>query len=303
MKKIICITCLVMSILMVSLTSCFSVAERNMYEEQILTIKSNYDKKIISRYGLYYGDEKINYFTLFKNQLKKDNKELNNEASHFFKTGYYQGKVFFSYAYDFGKIMIGYIDSSDYSITNSYVTSEKSGELHLEHINDNYCIYYTTALNNKYAEYYVYDYLSNSIVESGSNSNGIDKSVVNKYKKKVTSNISRSNYVYNGESYKLSTYNGKATIEKDEFNVVINYDYVLNKSAALKEIDKIVGGRKNTIGLDIFAIDEALYVVLYSESTMLGTGVLIPVIFLYDVVADTFEYVGATPYEDILFIE
>jgi hypothetical protein len=94
-----------------------------------------------------------------------------------------------------------------------------------------------------------------------------------------------------------------STIQKDEFNVVINYDYVLNKSDTLKEIDNIVGDKKDTLGLEIFAIDEALYIVLYSEQTMFGRGDLIPVIFTYDIAADTFEYVGATPHEDILYIE
>ena len=154
MKKVFC---LVMSILMIVLTSCST--QKDIYEEQILAIESNYDKKIISRYGLYYKGEEINYFTLWHNQLKKDNKDLNQEASHYHQTKYYQGKVFFSYDYDSGKTMIGYIDLSDYSITNSYVTSEASGALYLEHINDNYCIYYKVffTIHNKYVEYYVYD--------------------------------------------------------------------------------------------------------------------------------------------------
>ena len=288
---------------MLSLTSCFSPTERAMYEEQVLSIESNYDKKIISRLGLYYGGEEISYSTLLKNQLKKDNKKFNDEATNYLRSGYYKGKILFSYTYDFGKAMIGYIDSSDYSITCSYVTYEDSGELYIEQINDRYCIYYTPALNNKYTDYYVYEYMSNSIVDSGSDSNGINKGVVNKYKMKVTLNISGSKYVYNNESYELRVYNGEATIENDDFNVVIDYDYVLNKSDTLKEIDEIVGDKKSTIDIDIFAIDEALYIVLFSESTMLGTGVLIPVVFLYDIVTDTFEYVGATPYRDILYIE
>ena len=301
MKKTVCI-CLVVLMIMFSLTSCLE----NECEEPILAIESNYDKKIISKYGLYYKDEKIDFYTLFENQLKKDNKEINNEAPHYLRTAYYQGKVFFSYSYDFGKIIIGYIDSSDYSITNSYVTSESTDSIYFEHINDYYCIYSkgSSPVHNQFVEYFVYDYRSNSIVEFGSDADGIDKSVIDKYKKEVTSNISERNYVYNGELYQLRTRNGDATIEKDGFNVVINYDYVLERSATLKEIDNIlVEGKKGTPGIAIFAINEVLYIALFSEFTMFGRGDLIPVIFTYDIATDTFEYIGATPYYDIIYIE
>ena len=49
MKKTTCI-CLVTLIIMISLTGCFE----NECKEPILAIESNYDKKIISRSGLYY---------------------------------------------------------------------------------------------------------------------------------------------------------------------------------------------------------------------------------------------------------
>ena len=284
------------------LTSCSE--QKDIIETQILSIESN-NKKIISKYGLYYNGEEINYLSLIKNKLKQDNKEYNNDVTHYFRSKYYEEKIFFSYIYDFRNIMIGYIDATDYSINNTYVTSENSSELYLGHLNDNYCIYYKTnyLIHDKYVEYFVYDYLSNTIIESDSNSNGIEKSVLEHYKKEVLSNISRNNYIYNNESYEIEARNSQAIITKDGLNIVINYDYVLNKSDVLKEIDGIVGKGKKQLGIDIFAINESLYIILYSKLTKFGSGYLIPVIFSYDIATDTFEYVGATPFEDILYIE
>ena len=286
-----------------SLTGCSK--QKDIYKEQILAIESNYEKKIISESGLYYKGEEIYFRTILKDQLKKDKMEFNNEVSSYFVSGYYEGKVFYSYVFDFKKIMIGYINTSDYSIHNIYVSSENSSQLYIGNINDNYCIFYKTnyMIHGKFVEYYVYDYLSNTIIESDSNQNGIDTSVVDKYEKEVVLSISRVSYLYNNESYEISARDGEAIIKKEDFNIEINYDYILNKSDILKEIDKIVGDRKDQLGMDIFSIDGALYIVVYSESTKFGSGDLIPVIFSYDIATDTFDYIGATPYKEILYIE
>ncbi len=283
-----------------ALTKCSE--DRNLTEEKILAVECNNGRNIISRYGLCNKGESIGYFTLLNNQLKKDNKKNNSEVSSYFDSKYYDGKIFFSYIYDFGKIMIGYIDANDYSVNNTYVTSETSSQLYIEHVNDNYCIFYKT-VHNEYVEYFVYDYISNKIIDSKSNSNGIDKSVLDPYKKDITSYISRTSYTYNNEVYKIDELNGKATIKKDDFNITIDYEYVLNRSDSLKEIDNIVGDSINSLGIEFFAIKETLYIVFYSESTLFGRGYLIPVIFSYDIIADTFIYVGATRYEHILYIE
>ena len=51
---------LILLILLVSLSLTGCSKQKDIYKEQILAIESNYEKKIISKSGLYYkGEEKL----------------------------------------------------------------------------------------------------------------------------------------------------------------------------------------------------------------------------------------------------
>lgn len=274
------------------------------YQNKILNVKVEEERGIVCERGYIESKKKVDFTELVRKTLRKDKKDYNDEKA--LLSLYFEGKMFFSYEYSQNDQIIGYINIDDFSVTYTYFNYEKNFDQSIFYpvaADENSCLFieYIDTTKKNYAAFY--DFNNNEMInEKASDDDKEYEDYIRKYNNYIVKNRYECNV--DGKTYSLRSLNDNVRIQDEAGNVVstIDYNYILQRSEKMKEIDAIVKNEKIIPRLTIYTANNEIFIDVRSRTTSSVEGVLIPVVFKYNMSSDKFTYIGAAPYGDVVDI-
>lgn len=274
------------------------------YQNKILKVKAEEERGIVCERGYIESKKKVDFTELVQKTLRKDKKDYSEEKA--LLSLYFGDKMFFSYEYSKNDQIIGYISIDDFSVTYTYFSYEKNFDQSIFYpvaADENSCLFieYIDTTKNNYAAFY--DFKNNEMINAKASD---DDTEYEDYIRKYNNYIVKNRYECNvaGKTYSLRSLDDKVRILDDAGNIVstIDYNYILQRSEKMKEIAAIVKDEIIIPRLTIYTANNEIFIDVRSRTTSLVEGVLIPVVFKYNMSNDTFTYIGAAPYGDVVDI-
>ncbi len=280
----------------VAFSACEILEKRDNILKQLREIPCSGEYAFVAEYGYSTQTDKVAFHTLVKAQMKKDgvNTDDADDAGVFCHI-YYDGYVLFVTKYD-KKYTVGYIRLEDCSTRIFYTGIEVNALSAIREYgaNENYFIYG----NSNKGIYCVLDRRTDTLIENVSD---VTPYVGVAHQTRV--------YVENGVEYQISRYDKSQLVTiadgKEELVVEFTPDYILQRSPEMQEVEKILEQNKpanSDSTYELMICDNELFVILESQSTLMGRGVVYPLVFKYTVETDSFEYIGCSAYYDLIAI-
>lgn len=282
-----------------SFSSCSHPEKRKEILEQFREIECSGEYFFVAEKGYTTKTEKCSFRDLILQKMEQDG--VNTEyLAGISQTIYYNGFVSFCEKYtpnngnslENEKYVLGYIDLSNFSVQAFYQTINSS-EVKPYSANESYFIFLDMVQNN----YYIIDRKTNIVLKNIDN--------ITPYLVEKEQNI----YVENGVEYKIDETNKTQLIKivdgEEQIAKEFTINYVLERSIEMQEIEQIIknvssGAKESEIELMI--CNNELFIIRESKMTMMGRGVLYPLVFKYTMETDLFEYVGCSEYHDLIAI-
>ena len=300
MKRKGLISILLSLIIVFLFSACNIQKEKDKRKEDLLAIQGEGNHYFIDQEGYIKDDKKVYFSDLIMKKIEDDGivyvpdpGQFQSQIKRYDVTvKLFKEIVYFTMRYHVSEddkvadVIVGYIEIRSEKIVyyNTQITTKEHYGINLFPLmaNDKYFLFKQPREFSRKDVYYIIDKSNNVLLEKVSD--------ITPYKDGTEDDVTLIQF--NDKTYEVQ---GNALCCGEE-TLVIDYEYVLERSEIMAQIDVIMGVYKKTVTERLIPYKNRLYIVIESDyiGMPFGTGELIPVVFEYNFEKDSFDYIGAT---------
>ena len=302
LKKLLTISLSVLLMLCVSisLVGCrpypWEIEEQKIFEEANKIARSS-EYALIANYGYFSAEKTVLWEDLIVEKMKSDGKEVENTSCRTeiylkepntveggfvaFSCNYNNEFNFFGLNRNNSKHAIGIMSLDDYSFEVHYFRLP-GAKLDIVKVSETHFCCYTE--DGDEGTYLLINRKNGKIEEEWDTVDLVKEN----FEGAISQNFNHATYTENGITYTVTN----NYVDNEELDVSIripSYEYVMERSQELQQINLIANANDNSVSYSFITNGTELFVVY---SAMWPVTNLIPVVFRCDTTLETFEYVG-----------
>lgn len=295
----------IMSLIVVFLFSACNIQkEQDKRKEDLLAIQGKGNHYFIDEEGYIKDNKRVYFSDLIMDKIETDgavsvpNPGQSQTKRYAINAKLFKENVYFTMPYrvsDDNKVadvIVGYIEIKSEKITyyNTQISTEEEYGIDLLPLtaNDDYFMFRQPREYLRKDIYYIIDVKNSVLLEKITD--------IDSYKDGTEDDANLISF--DDKIYEIigDFQDGANVLRCGEETLTINYEYVLERSETMAQIDAIMGDYKKNVREHLISYKNRLYIVIESAyaGMPLATGELIPVVFEYNFEKDSFDYIGAT---------